>query len=225
MNSATNRPDNISAGLTTVNGVESSTLAVADRGTSYGHGLFETMLLSASAVPLWQYHRARLVNDAPKLGLPVDDRSLNDNLERFLELLAQRSITKGIIKITLTAGPGGRGYAAPQPLSPQIICQFSPLPENLLLPRQEGVALIQCQYSLPSNPILAGIKHLNRLDQVLAAAEIKPQGTQYADGIMFSQDSILWKPPAPIYLLKPLNWAGSLRSWIRPAYAVLCVHY
>ena len=157
MNSATNRPDNISAGLTTVNGVESGSLSAADRGTSYGHGLFETMLFSAGAVPLWQRHLGRLVSDAPILGLSISEKSLEDNLANFLQLLAQHSQSSGIIKIMVTAGTGGRGYASPEKIAPQIICQFSPsLPDNLEQLRQKGVALIQCQYALPDESCTSG---------------------------------------------------------------------
>ena len=208
MNSATSCPDNISAGLTTVNGVEGGSLPAADRGTSYGHGLFETMLFSDGAVPLWQRHLGRLVSDAPILGLSISEKSLEDNLANFLQLLAQQSQSSGIIKIMVTAGTGGRGYASPEKMAPQIICQFSPLPNNLVQLRQKGVALIQCQYALPTNPVLAGIKHLNRLDQVLAAAELKQQGAPYTDGVMFSHDSNLIETTcANIFIKTPeMGW-------------------
>jgi len=188
MSSVASRPEDTTKALTTINGVEADLLAVADRGAAYGHGLFETMLFSAGVVPLWQRHSSRLVADAPVLGLSISQISLDDNLAKFIDLLGQQSQSSGIIKLTVTAGSGGRGYASPANLAPQIICQFSPLPDRLEQPRREGVALTQCQYPLPANPVLAGIKHLNRLDQILARAE---WADEYADGLMYSQAGLL----------------------------------
>jgi 4-amino-4-deoxychorismate lyase len=219
MSSAVNRPENTHKGLTTVNGVESDVLPVADRGTGYGHGLFETMLYSDGEVSLWQRHSSRLVGDAPVLGLNVTKQTLDDNLRHFLDLLKQHSLSSGIIKITVTAGTGGRGYASPAKLHLQIICQYSALPDNLEQPRREGVALTQCQYRLPINPVLAGIKHLNRLDQVLARAEWRSDdssgdessGVEYADGLMYSRDDLLIETTCANIFINTAN-----NGWITP---------
>jgi 4-amino-4-deoxychorismate lyase len=195
----------------TINGVVSDLLPVSDRGTSYGHGLFETMRLSSGKVPLWQRHCARLVADAQVLGLNISPITLKQNLDGFLTLLEQHSERKGIVKIVVTAGAGGRGYAAPSNLAPQIICQFSSLPDNLVPPRREGIAVTQCQYRLPANPVLAGIKHLNRLDQVLARGEWSEQrGDDYADGIMFSHDDLLIETTCANIFIK------SIDGWVTP---------
>jgi 4-amino-4-deoxychorismate lyase len=209
MNSAVDRPEKLHKGLTTVNGVESVVLPVADRGTGYGHGLFETMLFRVGEVPLWQRHSSRLVSDAPVLGLNVTKQTLDDNLRHFLGLLKQHSLSSGIIKITVTAGTGGRGYASPAKLHLQIICQYSALPDNLEQPRREGVSLTQCQYRLPINPVLAGIKHLNRLDQVLGRAEWS--GVEYADGIMYSRDELLIETTCANIFINTAN-----NGWITP---------
>lgn len=188
MNSAAKSPQHNGKDLTTINGVESGLLPVGDRGTNYGHGLFETMLFSAGVISLWQRHSSRLISGAPILGLSISKEILDDNLASFLHLLKLQSHSSGIVKIIVTAGTGGRGYASPANLAPQVICQFSPLPDRLEQPRRDGIALTQCQYPLPSNPVLAGIKHLNRLDQVLARAE---WGDEYADGLMYSHKGLL----------------------------------
>lgn len=208
MSSVVNRPEHTSTGLTTINGVVAACLPVTDRGTAYGHGLFETMLFSDGAVPLWQRHSSRLVGDAQILGLSISKQSLHTNLNNFIKLLAEHSQCSGIIKIIVTAGSGGRGYASPALLTPQIICQFSQLPDNLELPRLTGVALAQCQYRLPSNPVLAGIKHLNRLDQVIARSEWKDE---YADGVMYSNDGLLIETTCANIFLKTADY-----GWITP---------
>ncbi|MGB0450029.1 MAG: aminodeoxychorismate lyase [Porticoccaceae bacterium] len=208
MNSVVNSPEILHSGPTTINGVEADSLPVADRGTNYGHGLFETMLLSAGEIPLWQCHSSRLMADAPALGLSISKDILDHNLEKFLTLLKGQSLGSGIVKLMVTAGTGGRGYASPEKLSPQVICQFSPLPENLFQSRREGIALTQCQYRLPANPLLAGIKHLNRLDQVLARAE---WGDEYADGLMFSQQGILVEATSANIFIKTAD-----SGWLTP---------
>jgi len=208
MNSVANCPEDTANLLTTVNGVEAGLLSLADRGLAYGHGLFETMLFSVAVVPLWQRHSSRLINDAAVLGLNISQASLDDNLRKFIDLLKRQSQSSGIIKIMVTAGTGGRGYASPANIAPQIICQFSPLPTKLEQPRRDGVALTQCQYSLPSNPLLAGIKHLNRLDQVLARAE---WDNEYADGLMYSQEGMLVETTCANIFVKTAD-----RGWITP---------
>jgi 4-amino-4-deoxychorismate lyase len=208
MSSVKNSPDSFRSGPTAINGIETNLLPVSDRGTSYGHGLFETMLYSAGCVPLWERHRSRLTNDAPLLGLSISHSLLEENLTTFLALLKGQSLSDGIIKIILTAGPGGRGYAAPAKLSTQVICQFSALPESLIQPRRDGIGLTQCQYRLPANPLLAGIKHLNRLDQVLARAE---WGDEFADGLMYSQEGLLVEAVSANVFIKSAD-----HGWITP---------
>lgn len=208
MSSVASRPEDTTKALTTINGVEADLLAVADRGAAYGHGLFETMLFSAGVVPLWQRHSSRLVADARVLGLSISQISLDDNLAKFIDLLVRQSQSSGIIKLTVTAGTGGRGYASPAILAPRVICQFSPLPDRLEQPRREGVVLTQCQYPLPANPVLAGIKHLNRLDQVLARSE---WADEYADGLMYSQEGMLIETTCANIFIKTAS-----DGWITP---------
>lgn len=194
--------------LATVNGVASGSLQIQDRGASYGQGLFETMLYNSGTVPLWQRHRDRLLADSAVLGIPVSDQLLADNLSALVAILKQQSIANGVIKITVTAGSGGRGYASPETVIPEVICQLWPLPENLLRDRQQGVELRQCDYRLPINPVLAGIKHLNRLDQVLARRE---WGSEYYDAVMYDQHNRLVETTcANIFVKTAEGWATPL---------------
>ena len=208
MNSPVNKQNALPITLSTIDGVVTESLALSDRATHYGHGLFETMLYSAGTVPLWQRHSSRIVTDALVLGVRLSKHSLEDNLSAFLSLLKQQSPqASGIIKIIVTAGSGGRGYASPAAVNPRIICQYSSLPANLEQSRRKGIALTQCQYQLPLNPVLAGIKHLNRLDQVLARAE---WGSEFADGIMYSHDNLLIETTCANIFIKTTD------GWITP---------
>ncbi len=85
----------------------SGTVASDDRGLAYGDGLFETLRVSAAgATPLWPRHRARLLAGAERLGIPVDA----DALERCRAEALADAAGAGVLKLTLTRGPGGRGY-------------------------------------------------------------------------------------------------------------------
>lgn len=147
-----------------VNGEAGDTLAVADRGLGYGHGVFETMRLHDARIPLWRYHRERLMAGATRLGIAIDRQQVDGELERALAVMP----AAGVIKLILTGGTGPRGYRHDPQTPPTRIIQWSPAPPM----DNTAVTLQLCEYRLPLNPRLAGLKHLNRLDQVMAAAEV-----------------------------------------------------
>ena len=148
-----------------VDGKPQASLSLNDRGLNYGHGLFETMRLSAGQLPLWHYHRQRLGIGADRLGIALDSSRLDMYLQQALEAFP----ADGMLKLLLTAGFGPRGYRQQSQASSYVL-QYFPLPPAA---KPAAVRLQRCQYTLPHNAQLAGIKHLNRLDQVLAAAELK----------------------------------------------------
>jgi len=192
--------------LSVVNGIAADSLPLTDRGGAYGHGLFETILLHNGVLPLRQLHSERLLRDAPTLGINITAEQLETNLECNLECNLETHLESniasllhglnpeqrqsGIVKMIVTAGSGGRGYASPAvaEAAPRIIGQYFSLPHDLQIQRQQGISLTECDYRLPLNPFLAGIKHLNRLDQVMARAE---WADEYDDGMMFSADGSL----------------------------------
>jgi len=147
-----------------IDGQPEASLSLNDRGLNYGHGLFETMRLSAGQLPLWSYHRQRLSRGADRLGIALDASRLDIYLQQALEAFP----ADGMLKLVLTAGVGPRGYRY-QGLSASYVLQYFPLPSMV---ESTAVRLQLCEYALPHNARLAGIKHLNRLDQVLAAAEL-----------------------------------------------------
>lgn len=144
------------------------TVSVMDRGFAYGHGLFETVRVHDGQAPLWIMHRERLLAGCERLLIPVDPLEIDRKLN---EILASADGKSGIAKLIVTAGVGGRGYQFSQSGESVIIGFYLPLPELPLTRTVEGVAVRICNYRLPDNPALAGVKHLNRLDQVLARAE------------------------------------------------------
>lgn len=150
--------------LISVNGVLDAGLSPLDRGLAYGDGVFETCLVRAGAIPLWPWHKARLLGSAARLQLRIDLPSLYGYLNALLGALPG---AEGVLKILLTRGEGGRGYRLPEDPQPTICLVFSPG----RLPPQKGVVAHLCQQRLMPSPSLAGLKHLNRLEQVLARAE------------------------------------------------------
>ncbi|OUS13007.1 aminodeoxychorismate lyase [Gammaproteobacteria bacterium 53_120_T64] len=147
-----------------VDGKPQAALALNDRGLNYGHGVFETMRLSAGQLPLWHYHCQRLSEGAERLGIALDLPRLQAYLQQALAAFP----AAGIVKLLLTAGVGPRGYRQQDQASSYVL-QYFPLAPVV---EPAAVRLQICQYTLPHNARLAGIKHLNRLDQVLAAAEL-----------------------------------------------------
>jgi 4-amino-4-deoxychorismate lyase len=152
---------------TLINGVVVDRIDAGDRGLLYGDGLFETMAVRNGWVSSWPRHMARLLAGCERLGIPAVDP---DQLSReSRELLA--GIRQGVLKLIVTRGSGGRGYRIPEKILPRRILQLHPWPDFPATASDEGVAVRLCAIRLCHNPVLAGIKHLNRLEQVLARRE------------------------------------------------------
>jgi len=135
-----------------------------DRGLDYGDGLFETLRVHDGKPVWWPEHFQRLQRGASVLGIPVPDEAAI--AAHSIDLIAGRP--QGVLKLVLTRGVGGRGYAPPaQPLA-TVLLTWHPLPEP---EPDNGLNLRWCQLRLSEQPVLAGIKHLNRLENVLARAE------------------------------------------------------
>jgi len=150
-----------------INGEANTVISSHDRGLLYGDGLFETMAVVAGQIPLWSLHLARLQRGCERLRLPCPSVEL---LQHDIAQLTD-GIDRAVIKLILTRGSGGRGYLAPN--EPQLtrILQRHAWPDMPRTYWESGVKLIYCQQVLARQPALAGIKHLNRLEQVLARAE------------------------------------------------------
>lgn len=150
-----------------VNGEPAERIAANDRGVLYGDGLFETIRFQHGRAPLWPRHMARLARGCERLQLPVPDMAL-----LWREALAEVAGREhAVVRITLTRGVGTRGYAQPAAVQPTRIVAASPLPRLEPAMYRDGIRLHRCATQLGDQPRLAGIKHLNRLEQVLARAE------------------------------------------------------
>ena len=165
-----------------INGQPAACIAVADRGLAYGDGLFETIKVRNGRAALLERHLARLQEGCERLMIPCDMSILRSELLAYIERLGN-----GVCKLLLTRGAGQRGYTLPEPSRPQRILQASTLPQWPVEHTQQGVQLFACQLRLSTQPVLAGLKHLNRLEQVLARAEWSDP--VYAEGLLLDEHS------------------------------------
>lgn len=160
-----------------INGRPADTLPVTDRGLAYGDGLFETIAVKAGQPLLFERHLQRLASGCSRLAIAADQTLIRGELLAFAAQLGE-----GVMKLILTRGDSVRGYAPPPMAEPRRILQGSPAPAYPAAHADLGVCLFQCLTRLSEQPLLAGLKHLNRLEQVLARSEW--QDSAYAEGLM-----------------------------------------
>ena len=164
-----------------VNGERTASIAIADRGPSYGDGVFETIAVVERQPRLWDRHIERLEGGCRRLGFEAPPR------EAWLDDLRRLTLPRfGVLRISATRGVGGRGYAPPPSPRPTRIIRCLAAPASPAEWWTQGVAVRFCEMRLAVQPALAGIKHLNRLEQVMARREwCSPD---IAEGLMESMD-------------------------------------
>ncbi len=161
-----------------VNGVPSDTIAVTDRGLAYGDGVFRTLAVRGGQPRQWRRHFDKLDSDCAALRIACPDAAT---------LLADLAQLTGsgpdfAAKIIITRGSGARGYAPPSSPQPTRIVSASALPQYPQDYAARGVRLRLCALRLGFQPALAGIKHLNRLENVLARQEW--DDADFAEGLL-----------------------------------------
>lgn len=189
-------------------------VSIANRGLNYGDGVFETMRVHCGELPLWPRHLARLREGAGRLGIAMPDMGFIE--ARIAKMAA--AVDAGVLKLLLTRGDGGRGYAPPLDAVPTWMLSLQPLPAV-----QVGLRVHPCETTLATQPALAGIKHCNRLEQVLGRAEAARAGCD--EGLM--QDTAgnpVCATSANLLVLEGGRWttppvetcgvAGILRGWL-----------
>ena len=151
-----------------------------DRGLAYGDGVFETMACRGGHIRWLDHHLDRLILGCGRLAIPAPARAV---LRSEIEAHCPRN-EAAVVKLIMTRGVGARGYRAPEPAEPTRILTIGPWPD--LPPDQytRGIVVKTCALRLGENPQLAGLKHLCRLEQVLAQMEI--EGTPAQEGLVRS---------------------------------------
>ena len=168
-----------------VNGKITQFLDIADRGLQYGDGIFTTLSVQEGVAIFLDRHLKRLQADALRLNIPFPGfKILTEEVQRIGHMHPSC-----VLKIMLTRGLGGRGYLPPKQSQGTRILSSHPKPDYPKSIRESGVKARFCDIRLGLNPHLAGIKHLNRLEQVLARAEWDDEGIR--EGLMLDHEGFL----------------------------------
>jgi len=180
-----------------INGINSTQLAITDRACLYGDGLFETLAVRNGRVEFLDAHLQRLAAGAQRLGIPMPDAELWRADIRALLVGRQQAV----LKLLLSRGSGGRGYLAPdEPMVSRMVMLY-PWPVHPVEHAEQGVRLRFCQIRLARQPQLAGLKHLNRLEQILARREWDDADIQ--EGLMLdTRDHVVEGTMSNLFWLK-----------------------
>jgi 4-amino-4-deoxychorismate lyase len=168
-----------------VNGKPHDCVPTSDRGLLYGDGVFETIAVKNGQLHFWSEHLRRLQSGCERLGIEsVDEAQLEGECRSLIGPSQQ-----AVIKVIITRGSGGRGYRLPEQARPTRIIQLHEWPNYPASCTVRGVKTIICRTRLGRNASLAGIKHLNRLEQVLARQEWDDAAIM--EGLMLDSDGEL----------------------------------
>jgi len=151
-----------------VNGVEIDQISTYDRGLAYGDGLFTTAKIVDGCVQMLSQHIERLRHGCNILKIQGCNFS---TVESHLVDVAHRYET-AVLKVMVTAGEGGRGYSRQGTSSPNIIVKVAAFPTHYYDWQKNGIVMCDASIQLGLNPLFAGLKHLNRLEQVLIRDEL-----------------------------------------------------
>jgi 4-amino-4-deoxychorismate lyase len=165
-----------------VNGIPGSSISIRDRGLLYGDGVFRTLRAAQGKALHWPLHYLKLKHDCTALGISCPDEALL--CAELDQVLLQHP--DGVVKLIVTRGAGARGYTPSVDILPTRIWDFSPLPDYPPEWATQGIKARICSLRLPAQPRLACVKHLNRLENVLAAAELDAQShdSRLAEGLL-----------------------------------------
>jgi 4-amino-4-deoxychorismate lyase len=164
-----------------INGKQCETIQVLDRGFQYGDGAFETIEIQNKHPVFLELHLIRLNKACIQLKIPFPDIKL---LREEVFFISTNSAGSAVLKLMLTRGLGGRGYRQPKTISTSRVLSLHVFPEFPEDYKTNGIKARFCCHQLGLNPALAGIKHLNRLDQVMARSEWDDDSIQ--EGLMLN---------------------------------------
>ena len=196
-----------------VNGRNSDTLPVLDRGLLYGDGLFETIACIDGQMPLWERHMARLSRGCHRLGIRMPSQELLAS-----EAASLVTARRQVLKILVTRGEGGHGYFPGDGETTRILYTRS-WPQR----GDDAIRAHLCRTRLAKGSPLAGIKSLNRLEQVLAARETQAAGCTEAilcdaDGFLVEglMSNLFWVSRGRLFTptLEYCGVAGVMRDYV-----------
>lgn len=151
-----------------VNTIEQNHIDIQSRGLAYGDGLFTTAKIMNGNIHYLPQHIERLITGCQKLGItPPSSTQLTQQLTAVAKKYAL-----AVLKVIISAKAGGRGYTRSQSKSHDLTIMVHDYPKHYKEQTQQGISLGISEQKLGLNPMLAGLKHLNRLEQVLLREEL-----------------------------------------------------
>lgn len=210
-----------------INGEISTLVEAGNRGLNYGDGIFETLPVHSGRPRRWQSHMDRMGAGCERLGLTMPPQAI---LLREVQTVSA-GLAKSVVKIILTRDGEGRGYLPLENQACTRIVSAHHYPDGILERAREGVKAQVCDLRLAIQPALGGIKHLNRLEQVLASVEMRDKSAE--EGILLdSEGHVICAVSANIFLvmddrlltprLDRCGVRGVLRSRILADFAARC---
>ena len=181
--------------ITLIDGKPRNNLSVLNRNIQFGDGIFETCVFVGRRILFWQVHARRLEVGSENLDLVrVPEALWLKDIRKAISIIRLKS---GVIKLILSRGNSEQGYAYRTgfvKISPVRIVRIFAMRKKL----KKGIRLNQCQTTYVQNKMLAGIKHCNRLEQVLASAEIRRDDCVMLD----NQSHIISTTRANLFIVK-----------------------
>ncbi len=170
-------------------GAPAENLAIDDRAVQYGDGLFETVAIRHGKARLFDLHMKRLAKGCDRLGIVMPDearlqRDLADAIEDSHEPAAYC-----VAKIIVSSGTCQRGYGRSTPVAPTVLIGVFPARPVAAVAYRNGVDTLLCETRLAAGSPTAGLKTLNRIEQVLGRSECLAAGT--FEGLMLDADDRL----------------------------------
>lgn len=199
-----------------VNGREDTSASALDRGLFYGQSVFETIAIVNGRPALLDEHLTRLSLGCEKLSIPLNIKALHDDINAFSSEFSGENL---VLRLMVSMGPGGRGYKNPDDQQPCRILSLHPYPE---ISYENGIVIGISDVRLGNQPLLAGIKHGNRLEQILVRESWKEDWQEalvldYDDNVIEGTQSNLFvvngktvKTP----LIDRCGVEGVMRNWV-----------
>ncbi len=151
-----------------INGKEQSNISIFNRNFQYGDGLFETCVVKNNQILFWEKHLSRLDIGCRKLKIKnIEEEIWLKDIKKALSLTSKKNC---VLKLILSRGNSQRGYSYPDDILQVRVVIVS---EMKNVQAKESFSLEYASSGYHSNPNLAGIKHCNRIEQILARSSLK----------------------------------------------------
>jgi 4-amino-4-deoxychorismate lyase len=184
-----------------INGAQLDSISITDRGLAYGDGVFTTAKVVNGSVQLLSAHIERLISSCQKLNITLPD--MNEIMNELTETAKRFELS--VAKIIITAGDGGRGYSRRGCSTTNVIITFHAFPEHYVALQHQGIYLGVSSLKIGVSPLISGIKHLNRLEQVLIRQELDNRNE---DDLLVLNcfDNVIEASAANVFWLKNNIW-------------------